>query len=257
MKAHILMRKLLSTLLFSLMSCLMLLLLNGGVEAGSPVVDFSAGKSIPGLDILPMSAVFFSLYKDQSKEQFVTIVNKNEQPVKIIRMETDSKRFKARLETVREGREYRLHVAVGPGASLGRTMEKVTLFTDKPEWPGIDIGVNIFIKGDVYNFPDKVDFGRVGIEDLKKNASLVDLHRQTVLVKRQPGKGKDFQIKLEHNIPFINIKKDPESGSETYQLDIVLIPEKMVKGKINAFVSVITNDKEVPEIKIPVVGEVQ
>lgn len=235
----------------------MLLHLNGGGEAASPVVDFSSGKSVSGLDIQPMSAVFFSLYQDESKEQFVTIVNKNEQAVKIIRMETDSKRFKARLETIKEGREYRLHVAVGPGASLGRTMEKVTLFTDKPDGQSIDIGVNIFIKADVYKFPDKVDFGKVSIENLKKDASLIDLHRQTVLVKRRQGKGGDFQIKLEHNIPFINITRDLESGSETYQLDIALLPEKMVKGKIDSFIRVITNDKEVPEIKIPVVGEIR
>ena len=76
------------------------------------------------------------------------------------------------------------------------------------------------------------------------------------MVKRREGKSGDFQILLQHDIPFIQIKKEPESGSDTYRLDITPIMEKMKPGKIDAFIRVKTNDKEVPELKIPVVGEV-
>jgi hypothetical protein len=44
--------------------------------------------------------------------------------------------------------------------------------------------------------------------------------------------------------------------SETYILEISLIPEKLVPGKFEGFIRVKTNDKQVPELKIPVVGEV-
>ena len=103
-------------------------------------------------------------------------------------------------------------------------------------------------------FPDQVDFGTIDLEKVKKNPQLLDFLIQTVLVKRREGKGKDFQIKLEHNIPFINIKKEPERGSETYRLDISLVPEKMIPGKVETFIRVLTNDKKVSELKIPVRG---
>ncbi|MGZ6292779.1 MAG: hypothetical protein ACXWMK_11395, partial [Syntrophales bacterium] len=62
---------------------------------------------------------------------------------------------------------------------------------------------------------------------------------------------------LEQALTFLNIKKDPESGSETYNIDVSLIPEKMTRGKIDSFIRVRTNDKVVPEIKIPVRGEIR
>jgi hypothetical protein len=119
-----------------------------------------------------------------------------------------------------------------------------------------DTGVNIFIKRDVYTFPDEVNFGTIDLEKLNQNPQTINLLIQTVLVKRRERKGTDFQIKLEYNIPFISIKKEPESQSETYRLDVSLMPERMTRGKIDTLIRVLTNDKEVPEIRIPVVGEI-
>lgn len=210
----------------------------------------------PMIEILPFDAIFFSVYKGESSEKSVTIVNKYEKPLQITKIISNSNRFSCQLKTVKEGQEYQFLVKVNPKASLGRTMEKATLFTNNDKMPKFDIGVNIFVKDDVYNFPDDINFGTIDLEKLKKNPQLLDLLIQTILVKRREGKGTDFQIKLEHNIPFIDIKKDPESGSETYRLDVSLVLEKMAKGKIDTFIKVITNDQEVPELKIPVKGEI-
>ncbi len=215
-----------------------------------------SGLIKPIIDVRPMADVFFSVYKGESSEKSVTIVNKYEKPLQITKIISNSNRFSYQLKTVKEGQEYQFFVKVDPKASLGRTMEKVTLFTNNDKMPKFDIGVNIFVKDDVYNFPDDINFGTIDLEKLKKNPQLLDLLIQTILVKRREVKGSDFQIKLEHNIPFIDIKKDPESNSETYRLDVFLVLDKMVKGKIDTYIRVITNDKEVSELKIPVKGEI-
>lgn len=212
------------------------------------------GRVIPVIDVRPMAALFFSVYEGQTKEGAVNIINNYDHPLKITGIESRSSRFTAHLQTIKEGQEYKLFIKVNPKAIPGRTMEQVTLSTNNAKMPEVIVGVNIFIKRDVYIFPDQVDFGAIDLEKVKKNPQLLDFLIQTALVKRREGKGKDFQIKLEHNIPFINIKKEPESGSETYRLDISLVPEKMIPGKVETFIRVLTNDKEAPELKIPVRG---
>jgi hypothetical protein len=214
------------------------------------------GQVSPMVEILPLPAVFFSLYKGQAPEKSVTILNHHDRPLKITGLDQKSDRFTAQLHTVREGQEYALVVQVNPQAALGRTREKVTLNSDNPRQPRLSVGVNILIKDEVYIFPETIDLGKVSIQELKNTPALLKSLIQTVLVKRREGKGKDFQITLDHNIPFINIKKEPEKNSETYRLDVSPIIDKLKPGKIDIFIKVKTNDKDVPELKIPVLGEV-
>ena len=215
------------------------------------------GQVNPVIGVYPMDAVFFTLYQGQTKERSLSIVNHYDQPIRITKVESTSNRFTAKLETVKEGKEYKLHVRVNPDSAPGRTMEKATLVTDSIRKPKLAVGVNIFMKKEVYNFPDQVEFGVINLEEVRRNPSILGLLKQTVLVKRREGKGKDFHVTLEHDIPFISITKEPDSGSEIYRLDVSLLPEKMVRGRIESFIRVLTNDKEVPEIRIPVAGEIR
>jgi hypothetical protein len=149
---------------------------------------------------------------------------------------------------------------VTPEAGLGKTTEPLIIVTDHPQFPEIKIPVNIYVKGDVYSFPEAVDWGKLHLNKLvsrkKKNRNLEQSLMQSILVKRRPGKGTDFQITIQHGIPFIAIQKTPDRDSDTYRLDITPILEKMKPGKIDTFIKVKTNDKDVPELKISVVGEV-
>lgn len=213
------------------------------------------GRVRPMISLTPMGALYFSVYQGTAGEKAIDITNHYETPIKITRVEQKSERFETQLQTIEAGQKYRLVVRVNPRAVPGRTMEKVTLFTDCSKRPELSIGVNIFVKQDVYVFPDRVDFGKVSLTEIEKKPENLNLLIQTLQVKRREGKGQDFQAKLEYDIPQITVKKTPESGSETYRLDVALVPEKLKPGKIDSYITVHTNDKEVPELKIPVKGE--
>ncbi len=240
--------------------------LSGEAEAGvafrtndpvTPWVELKMrGLIIPLVAIQPMPEMFFSVYGGQAKEDAVNIVNNSGEPLKITSLHYETQRFEARIKPIKEGKEYRLLVKVIPDAQPGRSMEKVILFTDNKRVPQVIVGVNIFIKRDVYTFPDEVNFGTIDLEKLNQNPQTLDLLIQTVLVKRREGKGTDFQIELDYNIPFIGIRKEPESQSETYRLDVFLIPDRLTRGKFDTSIRVLTNDMEVPEIRIPVLGEI-
>ncbi len=140
------------------------------------------------IDIIPASAVFFSVYKGESSEKSVTIQNNQEKkPLKIIKIESKSNRFNYQLKTVKKGKEYSLLVKLNPEASPGRTMEKITLFTNDKNFPKLDVGVNIFVKNEVYTFPDLIDFGSINLELLKHkfktSEQVAEFLNQTILVK--------------------------------------------------------------------------
>ncbi len=215
------------------------------------------GQVKPMLTVEPMAALYFSVYQGDSKEKDLEINNHYEKSIRIIRVEQDSSRFQAQLQTIKDGQKYRLQVKVNPQAPPGRTMEKVSLVTDNDKRPKLEIGVNIFIKQDVYVFPEKVDFGRVSLEQLRKKPENLNPLIQTVQIKRRETKGQDFQIRLASDLPQIAIRKDPESHSATYRLDVSLVPDKLSLGKVDSAIRVSTNDPEVPEVQIPVAFEVE
>lgn len=245
--------------------------LTGEVVAGAiiqtsdparPSVEFKLTGRIkaPAIEIRPMPAVFVAAFQGEPKEKKLTIQNNEEKLLDILGLETESKRFQAQLHKVKEGKEFEVVVRVTPEAGLGKTTEPLIIVTDHPQFPEIKIPVNIYVKGDVYSFPEAVDWGKLHLKKLvsskKKNRNLEQSLMQSILVKRRPGKGTDFQITIQHGIPFIAIQKTPDRDSDTYRLDITPILEKMKPGKIDTFIKVKTNDKDVPELKISVVGEV-
>ncbi len=208
------------------------------------------------IEFKPMKAIFLSAFKGEEKEGSVIILNHNAKPLDIFAIESKSPRFKAELQKVKPGQEYRLVVKPNPDAPRGRSKDLILLFTDNPKHAEIHVPVFLFVKEEVYTFPDLISFGKCDINKIKNSPEFARSLSQTILVKRRPGKGKDFQIKLKSQVPFLAIQKTPESGSETYRLDIALAPQKLEPGKIDSYITVRTNDKDVPELKIPVKGEI-
>jgi hypothetical protein len=210
----------------------------------------------PPIEFKPIKGIFLAGFKGEEKEGSVTILNHKAKPLDIFTMESKSPRFQAQLQTVKPGQEYRLVVTPKPDAAPGKSRDLILLFTDDPERAEIQVPVLLFVKDEVYTFPDLIDFGQCDLNKIKQSAEFASSLSQTILVKRRPGKGKDFQIKLSSDLPFLAIQKTPKSGSETYSLNVSLVPEKLKAGKIDSSITVHTNDKEVPELKIPVKGEI-
>lgn len=238
--------------------------LSGEVEAGAAFstndpehsrVELSlTGRVKQLVDVLPFSAVYIAAFKNVSAEGSVTIVNNDNVPLRITGIEPRSDLFRAELDTVKEGAEYRLRVVSNPEAPPGRHKERVTLRTTNRRVPQLSVVVNLLVRNRVYAFPDEIDFGTVDREELARRPALAALLTQTVLVKRRAGD--DFRIEIEGAVPFVRVVKSPPEGSATYRLEVSLVPEKLTAGRIDGTLRVRTNDAEFPEIAIPIKGEV-
>jgi hypothetical protein len=209
----------------------------------------------PPIDIIPYAAVFFSVFKGESAERTVAIVNNDDRPLSITRLEADGASFAASVETIDAGKIYQLRVKVPPDVPPGRYMEAVYLHTDHPTRSRLRIGVNVFVKNYLYANPEVVDFGTVSLDQLAKAPSLLELLTQTFLVKTRSG---EFEIKsIVSDVPLLHISKDPSGSSQAFQISVGLVRERIQPGRITGTLRITTDDEAFPELVVPVRGELR
>lgn len=221
--------------------------------AQPPVVLLLKGVVKPTLEVLPSRAVFLSVFKGESIEQTITIINNEARPLAITRLEPRGQHFLADLRAVDPGKVYELVLRVPAEAPPGRYHEGLDLHTDQPERSLIKIAVNVLVKTELYVFLESVDFGTMSLADLARTPALIESITQTMLVKKRQG---DFEIKsVTSDLPFLRIRQEPAGRSGTFRIDVSLDRDKLRSGKMQGSLRIRTDDKEFPELVVPVQGE--
>lgn len=204
------------------------------------------------LEVDPLE-LYFSLYDDETAAKSITITNHQASPLAIKEVEKKGSHFTAALSTVEAGRKYQLQVTVPQSVEPGRYLEAVRLQTDDPKHPTLQVGVNVFVKRDVYVFPDSASFGQVAMQQAK-NPSTSGPLTQTLLVKKRAG---DFAITgIETNIPFLSIQKTPSARAGTFRLDVGLSAEGLKPGEFHGEIQIKTDAPGFPKLIVPVTGEI-
>ena len=204
------------------------------------------------VEVHPFSAVFFNLWKGETAEQSVTIVNTEEQPLNIVGLEPAGNHFEARIETVEAGKVYRAVVKVPPETSPGRYMEALYLKTDKQTHSQIRVAVNVLVKNEIYVSREVLDFGQVNSGQLERYPNLSDFLKEILILRKRQG---EFRIEsIESDIPFLKITQDPAEKSRVFRVDVGLDKEKLQRGIFAGTVRIRTYDNDFPELKIPVKG---
>jgi hypothetical protein len=219
----------------------------------TPVVAYNIEAYIYApLEVDPLE-LYFSLYVDETAAKSITITNHQAAPLTIKGVEKKGSHFTAALSTVEAGRKYQLQVTVPQSVEPGRYLEAVRLQTDDPKRPSLQVGVNVFVKRDVYVFPDSASFGQVAMQQAR-NPNSGGLLAQTLLVKKRAG---DFAITgIETNIPFLSIQKTPSGRAGTFRLDIGLSAEELKTGAFDGEIKIKTDAPDFPTLIVPVTGEI-
>ena len=209
----------------------------------------------PPLEILPYPAIFLSAFRGEDSEFRLKIVNHEDGPITVSLAASAGEHFNASLTAIQPGRVYELVARIPSAAFPGRYDEELRLSTNNAAFTGLTIPVHVFVKPDLYANPETVDFGAVSADDLRKNPATRELLTQTFLIKKRSG---EFEIKkVESDVEAIKVTKDPPRGkSSTYRIDVLLNPQKITPGKITGFVEIVTSDKDLPLIRVPVTGTV-
>jgi len=215
------------------------------------------GKVITAVDILPQDNFLVYAFRNEPKQQEVTIVNNEPKPLTIKKIENPIKGVTTELKTVREGKEYKLVVNVDT-ATLGKTDGVINVHTDHPKFGVIPIRLNVWVRTVVGAIPNEVRFGNLKLDALKSAAGALAM--RSVIVRNHK-QGKDFKIeKVESDSPYFKVESEPVGAGPTiggYRVKIQLDLEKVKPGdSLDSTVTIKTNDKETPELKIPIIGKI-
>ncbi len=253
------------------------------------------GKVKTIIDVEPQERFLFSVFKGQGAEREITISNNDEKPLNIIQVITPRKHLTTQLQTITPGKKYKLVVKLNPETPVGSSSETVNLQTDNYQLKVPPIYFSIYVRNLVTASPSTVYFSNQKFENLEKLPESI-LTRVITVRKQKDAKDfkvekvtSDAQfvtVDLEEVPPnnatdaktVANVPKDKiassgnlsalnpvpeperpakESDGRIYKITVKLLKDKLKKGdKLDGSISVLTNDKEVPIVKIPIKGSI-
>lgn len=234
----------------------------GGVYQGVILLSFDSGAetelTVSGHVVLPIEvvppAIFAVAQRGEAKEVTVEIVNHEPDPVMIGAPRYSPGRFTTRLDTVQEGRRFRLTLTLSPEGLAGKNTDTILLKTSNPVVPELKIAAHTYLRERVYTFPDAVDLGVLRLQDIQQSPELLKSAAQTLMIYRK--ETSDFQAKVSTDVPGISIKAERGPLGDRYQLTITLDREAIRVKTISGSIFIETNDAEFPKLTVPVSGEI-
>ena len=212
------------------------------------------GRVKPSVEWHPYAAVFFSVFKGESDEQRVRLINQEDRPLTVTRLEPEGQHFTATLDPVEPGKIYDLVVRVPAGTPPGRYLEAVHLYTDHPTRSRLRVAVNVFVKNDVYVSPDVIDFGIVDVAEITAKRALGFLAQTVTASKRQ---GTFAITSVTTDVPGLRLERSPAGASQFFQVRVGLDAEQLRAGTLAGTVRIRTDSEQFPELTVRVKGELR
>ena len=215
-----------------------------------------SGRVTPEIEAIPLAGFYISLFKDESAENSITLINHRDHPLIIGKVEAQSSHFSASLETPTPGQVYKLTVKVPAGLQPGRYAETVELETNDENNPAIHIPVNILVKDLIYASQNVVDFGDIDVSQLRAHSDLLQTFSHMVMVRRRSGQ---FEIKsiVCDLLPGLSVIRTPQSASQSFELQLGLKPQALAPGVFTGDIRILTTDPVVPELTVAIRGNVK
>jgi hypothetical protein len=214
-----------------------------------------SGNVVSPVEISPGPFLFLAGHRGESATAAIEIINRIPEPLRLSEPEhprTD--RFTSRLETLDDGKRYRLTIALTGSGPGGKHADEILLKTSSKMVPVLRIPTNTYLRERVYTFPDAVDLGALPLADINSNPGLLSRNAQTLMVYQKGGT--DFRITARADIPELDVSAERGPVGDRHQLTISLNPNMQLKsGAIRATILIETNDPEFPRLSVPVSGQ--
>ena len=212
------------------------------------------GDIVPFVEVAPAPAFFLAGPRGELRQASVEIINHEPEPLRIDEPHHPSDRFSTKLETLEEGRRYRLTLFLRPDGPGGRHSEPIVLTTSSRSQPALTIVANTLLLERVHAFPDAIDFGTIRLRDIDRDPQLLQRMAQTLMVYQFGGAA--FNVILRTDLPQLAFRSERGPQGDRFQNTLTLIQQKLMPGAIQGSIFVETNDKEFPLLVVPVSGDV-
>ena len=222
--------------------------------ASLPVVELTfKGVVVSPIEASP-PAFFVAVDRGQVQEQSVEIRSAEADPVRIETVDFSSERAAVALETVEEGRRYRLKLTVRGEGDAGKTTQLVRLTTSSKSMPLLQIPVNTYVRERVYTFPEAVDLGALPVSVIRKDPSILGQTAQTLMVYRKGSTG--FEAKASSDVPALSVRSERGPAEDRWQFTVTLNEAFLTVGPIRGAIVIDTNDPGFPRLTVPVTGHI-
>jgi len=206
------------------------------------------------IELKPLPEVFLSAFQGEIASRALTLVNHQKQPIAARLIKQGGAHFTSRLRPMEAGDLFELVVEIAPGVTTGHYDESLMIEVDGPEPARLEVPVHLLVRADLYASPDVVDFGDIRLGRSAQAPGVLDLLRQTILVKKRAG---EFRVaSFRTDVPALVLTKAPLGSSSTFRIEVALSPERLARGTLSGSIWIETDDRTIPEIVIPVHGQI-
>ena len=231
--------------------CILLLTVALGNLPGQRQVAIR-GYPVEGIDYDPLPAIFTAVTRGAVHEASLEITNRRPAPLQIVDIVNPSRRFTARVETLEEGKRFRLVVTLKGEGPAGKQQDILELKTNLEDAPVLRIPVNTYVREKVRTFPDSVFMGRFSISEIRDDPALAKRRAQILMVYRDGTN--QFQAQVTSDLPFLKISSERGPQGDRYENAIWIDPDLAQPGEIKGHIIIETNDPDIPKLSVPVTG---
>jgi hypothetical protein len=210
------------------------------------------GRIVPPVELVPMGAFFVAARRGQAKRASMEIINHEGGPLRIEQIEHSREAFTSELETLEEGRRYRLTIQMHPYGPGGRQRTTIVVRTSSPTTPVLRITAYTFRRERVYTFPDVLDVGVLRLRDIDAQPHLLRRTAHTLMVYR-PGRA-GFQVTARTDLPMLDLASERGPAGDRYRITVTLRRDQLRTGPISGSIIIETNDPDFAEVRVPVSG---
>lgn len=213
------------------------------------------GYSVEGIDFEPLQAIFAKVTRGAVQEASLEFTNRRPTSLEIGEIVNPSQRFTARVETLEEGKRFRLIVTLKGEGPAGKQQHVLELKTNLEDTPVLRIPVNTFVTEKVRTFPDSVFMGRYPISEIRGNPDLARKRAQILMVYREGTT--DFEITVSSDVPYLKFSSERGPKGDRFENAIWIDPDLAQPGEIKGTILIKTNDPDFPQLTVPVWGDLQ
>jgi hypothetical protein len=210
-------------------------------------------RVIGGLTVYPSDKWATAAIKGTTTSSEIKIDNTLDDPIHVTKIDSGGKFFDVSVQTVQDGREYKIAIVTNQSLKLGHYKQTATVYTDSARRPQIPLYLDLTVIGELSVTPvslklvDLPDYGGSSKNDLP-----------IVTVSKVKG---ELKVKrVSSNLSFLTLNVSEEQPDKLYDIHLALNMSELEKLRskgqqsFTGYILIETNDKDTPLIQLPVTG---
>ena len=197
------------------------------------------GTVVWPVEFTPQNHAYFFTVKGERAQQEIVLQNNEPQPLGILSVASSNPVFLPTVQTLEEGRRYKLIITLDTVVPPGKHDARITLATNNPNYPALPITAFAQVRNTVAVAPSKVDYGLTAFTGINRVAVR---SREVRVIKTG---SKDFIVtRATVDLPFIDVEIRPQTRGESSIVTVRIDPKRAKKGEFKGTLLIETNDPQ-------------